>query len=389
MGRVVSTGLARYPDLAGSGPIRLTLPTGELEVEVRRADWPLESLCGFAARQSGPRGHLIVSKVLGRYAPCRPSTMRATADALARKIPDDLPGPLLIVGLAEAAVCLGQSVHEAYSGRARRDDAVFLSSTRQALDAPLLAGFQEAHSHAPAHLLYDARSPEVGDMIRRARSLVLVDDEASTGATFVNLARALEPHLRRLEMLVAAVLTDWSDGVWRRNAPWATEAVSLLEGCLTFRPAWSREPAQTWTPNAAAFGRAPADLNFGRQGRRDVASEMDRLDAEVSWSSGRPLLVLGSGEFLYPPFRIAERLERQGADVWVQATSRSPIRLGGAIGSVTPLLDDYGSGVPHHLYNAASWRGEVVICHETPLGSVDPDVIASLGARTLWFGAGA
>ena len=109
----------------------------------------------------------------------------------------------------------------------------------------------------------------------------------------------------------------------------------------------------------------------------------------MRWTPGRPLLVLGSGEFLYPPFRVAEQLEGQGADVWVQATSRSPIRLGGAIRSAVTLVDDYGSGVPHHLYNAAGWEGDAVICHETPPGSVDPVFAAALGARTLWFGAGA
>jgi hypothetical protein len=313
--------------------------------------------------------------------------MRAAADDLAGKLPDDLPGPVLIVGLAEAAVCLGQSVHEAYLARTGREDAVFLSSTRQALDAPLLARFQEAHSHAPAHLLYEPCSPRVSGMVRRARSLVLVDDEASTGATFVDLARRLAHRLPRLETLVGAVLTDWSDGSWRSLTPCPSRSVSLLEGRLRFRPACDLELGSGPTPGAAAFGRAPDGVNFGRQGRCDVASEGDVLAGAVRWSPGRPLLILGSGEFLYPPFRVAERLERQGADVWVQATSRSPIRLGGAVGSMVPVADDYGSGVPHHLYNAAGWRGDAVICHETPPGSVDPALTRVLSAGVLWFGA--
>lgn len=374
---------------APSNGVGVQLPNGELEVVVRRADWPLESLCGFAARRNARRSHLIVSRVLGRHLPCRPSVMRAASDDLARKLPADLPGPVLMVGLAETAVCLGQCVHESYRTRTGRDDVVFLHSTRQVADAPLLARFQEAHSHAPAHLVYNGASPELRGAMRRARSLVLVDDEASTGATFANLARALGEKLPRLEVLATAVLTDWSGGDWRASLPWAGMCCSLLEGALRFspKPASVDDPADEPPPPVPGFGRAPFGRNFGRLGRFDKASECDLLADRIPWSGGTPLLVLGSGEFTYPPFRVAERLERGGAEVWMQSTTRSPIRPGGVIVSVRRLTDDYGSGAPHYLYNAEGWPGDVLICHETPPGSLDPSLVEAFGARILSFGS--
>jgi hypothetical protein len=159
----------------------------------------------------------------------------------------------------------------------------------------------------------------------------------------------------------------------------------LLEGQLSFTPA----SAPTSDPEpavAAGFGEAPAGVNFGRQGRLDVAVERDHLARQVRWSRERPLLVLGSGEFTYPPFRVAEQLEQAGADVWMQSISRSPIRLGGPITSVLQVSDDYGSSAPMHLYNAAGWPGDVVICHETPSGSVDPALVERLRAQVLCFG---
>jgi hypothetical protein len=380
-GRVIGAAVREAPPTG-----RVQLANGQLEVAVHRADQPLESLCAFAARRNRRRGHLIVSRVLGRHLACRPSAMRAASNALSAKLPTDLPGPVLIVGLAETAVCLGQSLHEVYRARRGREDVVFLHSTRQQLDAPLLARFDEAHSHAPAHLLHHGRSPEVRDAIEAARSLVLVDDEASTGATFVQLAGVLQARLRKLRTLHTAVLTDWSDGSWRARVGMPGRSHSLLDGTLRFVP--DSDQAHEAAPAAAAgFGVAPTDVNFGRQGRLDVATEVDAMAERVRWRPGRPLLVVGSGEFTYPPFRVAERLEQAGADVWMQSLSRSPIQLGGPIRSVLHAADDYGSGAPMQLYNAADWPGDVVVCHETPSGSVDPSLVKALDAQVLTFGA--
>lgn len=314
--------------------------------------------------------------------------MREAADALAAKLPLDLPGPVLVIGLAETAVCLGQSVHEAYLARRGRDDVVFLHSTRQVLDAPVLVRFEEAHSHAPAHLLHEGGKAQVRSAMEAARSLVLIDDEASTGATFAQLAQAVRARLPSLETVTTAVLTDWSGGTWRDPLSLPGQSYSLLEGELRFQLREAFEPAAPLA-QAAGFGVAPPDIDHGRQGRLDVAREWDGLADRVDRSADRPLLVVGCGEFTYPPFRVAERLERAGADVWMQSMSRSPIQLGGPIRSVLQARDDYGSQAPLYLYNAADWPGDVVICHETPPGSVDPVLVRTLSAQVLHFGAAA
>ncbi|MBF3173699.1 hypothetical protein HKW72_37965, partial [Pseudomonas aeruginosa] len=77
--------------------------------------------------------------------------------------------------------------------------------------------------------------PEIREAMLQARSLVLVDDEASTGKTFVNLHRALvEAGLSKIERIVTCVLTDWSAGAVRKTIGESATAVSLMQGSYQF-----------------------------------------------------------------------------------------------------------------------------------------------------------
>ncbi len=363
----------------------VALPGGELTVEVRRAERPLDSLCTFAARANPRRPHLIVSRVLGRHLPTRPSVMRNASDALAAKLPPDLPGPVLLVGLAETAVCLGQSVHEAYVRRTGRADVVFLPSTRQQADArTLLLRFEEAHSHAPAHLLYAPDAPRARTLATTTQTLVLVDDELSTGATFAGLIKAMAEVVPTLQRVVALTLTDWASGCWTRDVRLPTNSWSLLVGSLNW--CGDGRPAPSLTGSAAQLGRAPAASAWGREGLIEPFED-DALAPILDCVGALPsqVTVLGDGEFTYPPFRLAERLERSGRRVTMQAVSRSPVLPAGPIDGVETLNDSYGSGAPMYLYGQER-PGAVLFCHETPSDAVDHAFLKRIGARPVFFG---
>jgi Phosphoribosyl transferase len=196
----------------------IPLSAGILSIDVHRADWPLDALCDFAARDNPRRAFLVVSKVLGRHIPVKPSVMRRSFADLAAKIPADLPGPVLVVGLAETAICLGQGVHEDYVRATGRADVLTLHSTRQEVDAPLLTRFEEPHSHASTHLIY--RPTALDGAFANPRSLVMVDDEISTGTTLLNLATALVAALPSIETITAVTLADWSGiDTWLAKMP--------------------------------------------------------------------------------------------------------------------------------------------------------------------------
>lgn len=344
-------------------PRTITLPGGTLDVTVEPGGWPLDDLCAFAARDNARRGWLVVSRVLGRHLPARPSAMRAAMRALAERLPGHLPGPVLFVGLAETATALGQGVHREWRRLTDRDDTLYLHTTRQRAPGPLLARFEEAHSHAAAHLIHAPLDPAHAARLTAARSLVLVDDEASTGTTFVNLAAALLPDLPRLEAIGTAVLADWSGTDYLAVLPRPASAAALLNGRLRWRAGPSLALAEHPPASRCPLGTVASRPGSGRQGLVDdppVADLARRLDE----LAGRPALALGFGEHAWVPFALAEALEASGIDILVQTASRSPVRVGGPILSRRELPDTYGADVPNYVYNleASAGRQRLLLC---------------------------
>ena len=358
------------------------LMRGRLDVTVDASQIDPGSLFGFAERRNPKRAFLFVSKVLGRHIPVRPSIMNASFHSLAAQIPEDLPGPVLVIGMAETAVGLGAGVHRAFS--ATRPDTVYMVSTRHPTGNELFARFEEEHSHASAHLIHLPVDPDVREMMLNARSLVLVDDEASTGKTFINLHRALvDAGLTQVERVVTCVLTDWSGDAVRKTIGDSAHQVSLLQGSYTFH-----EDAEAPLPEMPAVGTIEpgewpltAESDWGRHGIRVVE---DTLALDLNVKAGERVLVVGTSEFVWRPFLLAERLERAGADVHFSSTSRSPIALGHAIGHVLSFADNYGLGIPNFLYNVSPGQFDrVLICSETPEQAVSVALIESLSAEVI------
>ncbi len=101
-----------------------------------------------------------------------------------------------------------------------------------------------------------------------------------------------------------------------------------------------------------------------------------------------PLRIVGTGEFTYLPFRLAERMAQIGHDVVVQATSRSPARVAAAMQTKLRFADNYATGVPKYLYNAdpavprSTW-----FAHETGAATIDPAIVAALDATLIGWDA--
>jgi hypothetical protein len=359
-----------------------TLKRGVLEVDVHKASIAPESLFGFAERRNPKRAFLFVSRVLGKHIPVKPSVMQQSYEALAAQIPTDLPGPVLVVGMAETAVGLGAGVHRALSGS--RPDTMYIVSTRHPVGDQIFARFEEEHSHASIHLIHEPSDPQLSDMMRSAKSLVLVDDETSTGRTFINLHRALvNAGINQVERLVTCVLTDWSAGAVSSSIGEAAAQVSLLSGVYHFTEdpeAPLPDMPDTGTVVAGGWAVNP-DNDWGRLGTRQVA---DTLGLNIDVKPGERVIVLGTGEFVWKPFLLAERLERTGADVHFSSTTRSPIALGHSIVHALNFSDNYGLGIVNFLYNVAPGQFDrVLICSETDAQAVSPALIETLNAQVI------
>ena len=369
------------------------MPTGQLTLNVDQARFPLDALIGFAARANAKRGFLFLSKVLGKHWPATPSAMQAMQVDLATQIPADLPGPVVFIAMAETAIGLGQGVFEAYLRAHPGSAALFLHSSRYRVGSVPFFEFEESHSHAPRQFLH--LSEQAGALFEQARSLVLVDDEASTGNTFVNLAAVCRARNRQIEQIHLAIITNFmgptTNAALAQRFGMPTTVGAALSGQYSFAAgptsaAATTElaPAQRFEADAergasAAFGRIGAgrSLNAPIELAQQLAARIDAADT---------VLVLGTGEFMHPPFLLARELEALGKRVFVQSTTRSPILLWGAVDHIVAFPDNYGEGIPNYLYNVAPGQYDhVFICHETPANAALFQLAGQLNGRLFHF----
>lgn len=348
----------------------------------------------MAARINKKRSFLFVSKVLGKHIPVHPYTSMLSGAALALLLYRELMGlehqartnalleqciqglrnpelaeaaykqiisaqlsspvPLQFIGFAETATALGHSMYEVFA-----DKASYIHTTREDLPAlTSVINFDEEHSHAVAHRCYARDS----DMLAGRGTVVLVDDEMTTGKTALNIIRDMQVKYPHSTYFVASLL-DWrTDQDEAAYAALETELgitikpLCLLKGSMSVEGSVELTPSDTYLPE----GRSDAQMNIvhmddifpsieaysvdsteqvnespyllvtGRFGivSRDneaagnqITEIAQRLQA-LRTSSHSRTLVLGTGEFMYVPMRIAAEM---GENIVYQSTTRSPI----------------------------------------------------------------
>ncbi|MER7816214.1 phosphoribosyltransferase domain-containing protein, partial [Streptomyces sp. NPDC096153] len=174
----------------------------------------LKELLGLALRRNPKRAHLLVSHVLGKHVPQRPSVVYGHGYELGLRVRELLGSEeaarAVVLGYAETATGLGHSVADGLGL------APYLHSTRRPVDGVARAGgFEESHSHATSHLLL----PEDPKLLAGEGPLVLVDDEFSTGNTVLNTIRDLHArHPRDRYVIVALVDMRSAEDLGRLDA---------------------------------------------------------------------------------------------------------------------------------------------------------------------------
>jgi hypothetical protein len=354
--------------------VAVDLPTGRLVLRGAAPERVAE-LCAFAARANPRRGFLIVSKVLGRHLPTPPSALRASAAALAAEVSGGLAGPVLFCGMAETATALAQAVWAAWRARHPLGVSAYVQSSRQVVaGARILCRFEEGHSHAASHMVQVAGAVEA--VLPQARSLVIVDDECSTGGTFVEAAEALVAALPQIERVHCASLTDWSGGAFLSRMPRPAAAHALIAGTLEWTPG-AGQAAAALAASANRHGTAPAQ---GMRSRTGLLAPERARRAPVRAAPGERVLVLGDGEHAYEALLIAEEVAAQGALAAVQSITRTPALIGHAMASVARIADAYGSGTTCHVYNLLAHRPDRIVIAAEIAGAQAEEIAAWLAA---------
>ncbi|MFE7261571.1 phosphoribosyltransferase [Streptomyces sp. NPDC057592] len=404
-------------------------------------DGELKDLLGLALRRNPKRAHLLVSNVLGKHVPQKPSVVYGTGFELGRRVRELLGDAearrAVVLGYAETATGLGHAVADGLGV------APYLHSTRRPVEGVARAGgFEESHSHATSHLLLPEdpallagdRGPAGADTETDA-PLVLVDDEFSTGNTVLNTIRALHERYPRSRYVIVALVDMRSPADRGRLAGFAAEigarvdlvargsgTVTLPEGVLAkgqaLVAAHESEPEGA-TAHGAAGSAGPAapgsrpctrvDLRWpagvpdgGRHGftpahRAVLEPALPAMAARIAGALGdaRRVLVLGFEELMYAPLRLGTALEdHTDAEVRYSTTTRSPVLAvddpGYAIRSrlVFPAHDNPADGPgDRYAYNVAGAGFDAVVlavdsAADTPELHAPDGLLAQLAAHT-------
>ncbi|MEU7386205.1 phosphoribosyltransferase [Streptomyces tanashiensis] len=402
-------------------------------------DEELPALLGLALRRNPKRAHLLVSSVLGKHVPQRPSVVYGSGLRLGRRVRellgDEAAARSVVLGYAETATALGHAVADGLGL------APYLHSTRRPVDGVARAGgFEESHSHATSHLLL----PEDPKLLGGDGPLVLVDDEFSTGNTVLNTIRALHERYPRRRYVVVALVDMRSAADLGRLDAFATEMgarVDLIAGAAgTVRlPDGVLEKGQALVAehegpglarDAAPAPRAPREApvrvelgwptelpDGGRHGfttghRERLEAALPAMAAAIAGAlparvtperpadpaappaGHRPrVLVLGFEELMYAPLRLGTALEDAGHDVRYSTTTRSPVLAvddpGYAIRTrlVFPAHDDPADGPgERYAYNVAGAGFDAVVlvvdsAADTPALHAPDGLLAQLAAH--------
>ena len=388
-------------------------------------------LVGLALRRNPRRAHLLVSTVLGKHLPVRPAVAAAAGRLLGELVAEvlglpsadlDRIGPavaairdghpsqlteslddwrrsrpvtsLLVLGFAETATSLGHLVADQLHA-----DSYLHSTRRTVSDVPVAGTFEEGHSHATHHLLL----PVPPTLLDRFDTVVLVDDELSTGSTAIGTIRATHQRRPRGRYVIACLVDLRSAGDEERMAHLAVElgcridVVSLARGRVEL-PAGLLEAvaaevnAEYPAARSVAADRAPMSdaarvmlpwpegvPDGGRHGF--TASDQPAFDAAVTTAADLlttaahdalggasattgMVVVLGTEELMYLPLRLAGLLADDPAlDVSYQSTTRSPVLPVDADGYPVRRQFRYAdpegdTDVPRFVYNVAGPDGQ-------------------------------
>ena len=354
----------------------IDLSRGRISVTVNHhhPEWKLDDLLSFAERINPKRAFLFVSKVLGKHIPVAPSVMQKSYQDLAALIPKNLPYPISVIGMAETAVGLGAGVYRELKPDFG-ENAIFLTTTRHPVETlPTLGLFLEEHSHAQDQFILSSHDAIKHQHILSSKTLILVDDEISTGKTFRNLILSLKKSgLEHVERIILVTLVNWAEQhLVTDDLGIPVEVVSLLHGHWQWQD--NNKEIDIQMPNVSSTQQqsqkiiAPND--WGREPTFLECSVWQKIE---SIQAHEKVLVLGSGEFTWIPFLMAEQLEKQGVDVYFSSTTRSPIMQGQSIESICLFKDNYGLNMNNYAYNVKHQEFDrVFLIIETAKDSVDP-----------------
>ena len=383
---------------------RYELETGVLQLSLSSSRG--RELFRVAERINPKRAFLFVSTVLGRHIPVDPVEHRAALHELANGVANKLlPGPVFVMGFAETAVGIGAGVFDCLRKIHRGHDLGYLTTTRfSPADVQDWFTIEETHSHAVDHIILEPREGVL--QYGRNATLILVDDETTTGKTFAKLASGLRSKGLTFGRVILVTLTDWANGQaeaatrgifpgaevmsvslqkgsWQWTPKQDREPLALPDGCFASRPPWKPQARQIFA--SPRTGLSSSDV--GRSGE-DILEDLQSRGFQLPDIDDR-VLVVGAGEHVWQPMLAAEVLCRLGVYTRFITTTRSPILVGKTIRQKVSFPDHYGCGFWMYLHNVdpEEWD-RIIFFTETDSNELPIELLEWFGTVEVIDGGG-
>lgn len=291
-----------------------------------------QDLVAVARRErNAKRGYLVVNPLQGKHVPVRPGRALTLFEELGELLLEEYREErLLLIGFAETATAVGAAV-------AAKLSALYMQTTREEIPGVTYFYFSEQHSHATEQKLV---REDLDRAVWQAERIVFIEDEITTGNTIWNIVQLLRrAYPGRLSFSAASLLNGmdeehlakYRDRKIRLHWLLKTSHADYERRSRSFRGDGSYHPCDADRPvsgfseyriHGYQNARRLTDGKNYREACVRMAGEVQRV---LPPGRGQRLLVVGTEEFMYPALVLAERLEREGREVYCHSTTRSPI----------------------------------------------------------------
>jgi len=402
----------------------------DLFIQKNKYNIDLNSLITIGARINPKRSFLFMSKLLGKHLSVNPnvpklaghmlgnlytnfyygtdfSDMSMLINSLDGKVNGineelnkkfTLPNPVLFIGFAETATGLGHGVFSAFN------NGYYTHTTReQILDMTSIFDFEEEHSHATGHSCF-LLEKQLFDISER---IVLVDDEITTGKTALNLMKEINKHLGVKKFTVLSIL-DLRTEEWINYQKQfcidnniEVDILSLISGEINvikdhiFEDNFVDEDVLSYpiipmvsdirfSDNCISGNKLPCltsngpidySIYTGRFGMpSDYNENIETISADIGFHlsakrKSSKTLVVGMGEFIYIPSRIAAYM---GNNILYKSSTRSPIFCDESNDyPINSRIQFKLRDIQYYLYNMKESCDEIFIIHENPITEED------------------
>lgn len=352
----------------------------EISIRENKYNLNLDDLIIMGKRiNNTKRNFLFISKVLGKHIEARPNVCKEIGYKLAglifnkeeREETYKNSEKVCVLGFAETATGLGMAVASYI------ENSYYLTTTREDIkEIKSILKFEEEHSHATTHKCF----PLDKDKLINSEKIILVDDEITTGKSMINIIKELKKVTNAKKFIILSIL-DWRNEEHRKayddlvnKESINVEVLSLISGDIKVK-----DTATYIDNNDKVINDTTDVLNYNVLDRIDLKTnyekeiesyllhtgrfgvefdEIQELESKCEdianklqglIESNEKILVLGHGENIYIPCRIASYINGY---VYFKSTTRSPIYCENIDGY--PIKEKhvfYHKGVKYYFYN--------------------------------------